>query len=306
MGGVFISYRRSDARHAAGRLHDRLRASFDANDIFMDVDGIEPGMDFIEVLNERVGACDIVLAVIGPNWLTSEDERGRRLDHEDDFVRIELEAALARDIRVVPVLVDGARMPATDELPDSLKSLARRQGVAVRHETFGPDSEIIVGAVQRVLTPSRPAGGLAPTPAPAPVAPIPPAPVAVSAERIRAILIDSPQTPALRIGLNIKPEQERNLRNNTGAQTGEIVIAIYDLTVFGNANDGVLFTDTHIRHHHMKTRDAISWADFLALPMIDRSGMFEVTMGKHVWTMSGGDRGYILNVLRNLHAGLQG
>ncbi len=102
----------------AGRLHDSLALKFGRNKLFMDVDNIPVGRDFEEHLNSQVAACDAMLAVIGPNWLTAKDETGqRRLDNPEDFVAIEIGAALARNIPVVPVLVDGARMPKVSELP---------------------------------------------------------------------------------------------------------------------------------------------------------------------------------------------
>ena len=111
-GGIFISYRRDDSRHAAGRLVDRLAQIFPRDQLFMDIDAIEPGLDFEEVINEKLEACDVMLAVIGPNWATSRDESGAlRLEDPDDFVRLEIAAALKRDIRVIPVLVDGAKIP---------------------------------------------------------------------------------------------------------------------------------------------------------------------------------------------------
>jgi hypothetical protein len=94
-GGIFISYRRDDSRHAAGRLVDRLAQAYHRDQLFMDVDAIEPGLDFLKVINEKVAACDVLLAVIGPAWLEARDEVGaRRLDNPDDFVRLEIEAAL--------------------------------------------------------------------------------------------------------------------------------------------------------------------------------------------------------------------
>ena len=114
-GKIFINYRRDDSIGMAGRLHDRLAQTFGRDKLFMDVDHIPAGVDFVAHLNSQVAACDVVLVVIGPNWLGAKDESGeRRLDNPDDFVAIEIAAALARDIRVIPVLVDGARMPKAE------------------------------------------------------------------------------------------------------------------------------------------------------------------------------------------------
>ena len=103
-GTIFINYRREDSIGTAGRLHDRLAQAFGKNNLFMDVDSIPAGVDFQTYLNNQVAACDVLLVVIGQNWLHSKDESGkRRLDSPDDFVAVEIEAALARDIRVIPV-----------------------------------------------------------------------------------------------------------------------------------------------------------------------------------------------------------
>ena len=149
---VFINYRRDDSIGMAGRLHDRLTQTFGRDNLFMDVDNIPVGRDFEEYLNSQVAACDAMLTVIGPNWLTAKDENGqRRLDNREDFVVIEIGAALARNIPVVPVLVDGARMPKAGELPDSLKPLVRRQAVEMRHAHFGKDAEALIARMGEAL-----------------------------------------------------------------------------------------------------------------------------------------------------------
>jgi TIR domain len=152
-GGIFISYRRDDARHAAGRLVERLSPTFAHDQLFFDIENIEPGLDFRNVLSQKVQACDVMLAVIGPAWLTTTDEKGgRRIDNPKDFVRIEIEAALARDIRIVPVLVDGARMLGEEDLPKSLRALSDRQAVRLTHERFGPDTEDLVRSLSKVIS----------------------------------------------------------------------------------------------------------------------------------------------------------
>ena len=151
-GNIFINYRRDESGHVAGRLHDSLAPTFGRNKLFMDVDNIPVGRDFEDYLKSQVAACDAMLAIIGPNWLAAKDEAGqRRLDNPEDFIVIEIGAALARDIPVVPVLVDGARMPKASELPDSLKRLVRRQAVEVRHTNFSRDAEALVKKLREVL-----------------------------------------------------------------------------------------------------------------------------------------------------------
>jgi tetratricopeptide (TPR) repeat protein len=151
-GNIFINYRRDESGHVAGRLHDSLAPTFGRDKLFMDVDNIPVGRDFEDYLKRQVAACDAMLAIIGPNWLIAKDEAGqRRLDNPEDFIVIEIGAALARDIPVVPVLVDGARMPKASELPDSLKLLARRQAVQVRHTNFSSDAETLVRRLREAL-----------------------------------------------------------------------------------------------------------------------------------------------------------
>lgn len=151
-GKIFINYRRGDDPNAAGRLFDRLQDVFAPEQLFMDVDSIEPGLDFVRELNDQVGACDVLIAVIGQNWLDARDEHGaRRLDNPHDFVRIEIEAALARDKRVIPVLVGQARMPSADQLPPPLQPLTRRNAVRLTHERFRSDLQALIAALQRSL-----------------------------------------------------------------------------------------------------------------------------------------------------------
>jgi hypothetical protein len=149
---IFINYRREDSIGTAGRLRDRLAEAFGEENLFMDVDNIPAGVDFAADLNSQVAACRVFLAVIGPNWLDAKDESGvRRLDNPDDFVTIEIAAALARDIRVIPVLVDNARMPKADKLPEPIKPLVRRNAVEVRNTQFRRDAETLVARMREAL-----------------------------------------------------------------------------------------------------------------------------------------------------------
>lgn len=132
MPRIFISYRREDSIANAGRLYDRLAAQFGKTNVFMDVDTLQPGVDFVEVLQQTVASCDVLLVVIGKQWLKVTDEEGNpRLSNPEDFVRLEIAAGLQRDIRVVPLLVAGARMPGSNDLPDELSRLARRHAMDV-------------------------------------------------------------------------------------------------------------------------------------------------------------------------------
>ena len=118
----------------------------------MDVDTIEPGLDFAEEVTRAVAACQVLVAVIGPAWLTAADGRGRRrLDDPGDFVRLEIKTALARGVRVIPVLARGAMMPGEDDLPENLAGLARRNALFIRHESFRFDAGRLVAAIEGVL-----------------------------------------------------------------------------------------------------------------------------------------------------------
>jgi formylglycine-generating enzyme required for sulfatase activity len=146
---VFISYRHDDSAGHAGRVHDQLVRSFGRDLLFMDVDAIPLGVDFIKVLREEVAKCDVLLAVIGTHWLDASDEEGRRrLDSTNDFVRIEIATALQRDIPVIPILLDGAKIPKVQQLPKDLEGLAARNGLDVRHASFHQDMDKLIAGLK--------------------------------------------------------------------------------------------------------------------------------------------------------------
>jgi allophanate hydrolase subunit 1 len=150
--GVFISYRREETAYPAGWLFDRLVDRFGRGQIFKDIDSIQLGDDFVEKITTAVATCDVLLALIGDRWLTITDEQGRtRLDDPDDFVRLEIEAALTRNVRVIPILVEGARMPRPDQLPPSLAKLAHRQALKLSPSYFESDTSRLLKVLDRAL-----------------------------------------------------------------------------------------------------------------------------------------------------------
>lgn len=160
--GVFISYRRADSDYPAGWLFERLAEHFGRARVFKDVDSLQPGDDFAEVITIAVSSCLALVAVIGEQWLTVTDEHGRRrLDNPEDFVRLEIEAALTRGVRVIPVLVNGAAMPRSADLPSGLQGLARRQAVELSASRFDTSALIrVLEATVRVPPgPGPPPGG---------------------------------------------------------------------------------------------------------------------------------------------------
>lgn len=145
---VFISYRRDDSSGQTGRLADGLIARLGRPAVYVDVDSLAPGLDFVDQIHSSLEEATVVLAVIGPTWLSARGPRGRRLDDENDYVRLEIEAALARDIPVVPVLVHGADMPSPADLPPSISRLSYRHAFTLSDNSWTRDLDAFVKQLQ--------------------------------------------------------------------------------------------------------------------------------------------------------------
>jgi len=151
-GSIFISYRRGDGGASAGRLYDHLERHFGGDRLFFDVDTIRPGLDFVQVLEDKVDECDVLLAIVGRSWVETRDSEGRRrLDNPEDFVRVEIVRALSAGKRVIPILVEGAEMPQSTSLPEPLRPLARRNAMRIDHDSFRVDSDRLVKALNATL-----------------------------------------------------------------------------------------------------------------------------------------------------------
>lgn len=149
---IFISYRRDDTEGEAGRLFDDLTRAFGSNAVFMDVAGIEPGIDFRKAIDDNVAGCGVQLAIIGPTWATIAGADGqRRLDNPNDYVRLEIASALKRNIAVIPVLVHDAHMPHGDQLPDDVKDLAYRNSVEITHARWNSDVQLLIKALTQYV-----------------------------------------------------------------------------------------------------------------------------------------------------------
>jgi hypothetical protein len=191
---VFISYRRSDTSADAGRLYDALRRRYGRDSVFMDVDSIRPGEDWVVAVEDAVGRCDALLALIGREWNDVRDENGkRRLEDEFDRVRLEIEAALKNRKAVIPVLFGEAHMPLAAELPESLRPLVRRNATRISHATFENDLRGLLRALKTIArakartdsaaapaigaalpeAPTEPLVGSPPQPPPPPIIPPP-------------------------------------------------------------------------------------------------------------------------------------
>lgn len=156
MPTTFISYRRDDAAGYAGRLHEALENRIGRNRVFRDVDTLEPGQDFIEAIESRLAECRVFLAMIGREWLDARDAAGRRrLDQPDDYVRLEIAKALSRrEVRVIPVLIEGAAMPPVESLPDDLRALTRKQAVHLRDDAWDHDVDRLASVIADVTATS--------------------------------------------------------------------------------------------------------------------------------------------------------
>ena len=153
--GIFISYRRDDASGYAGRLSDRLVEHFGRTRIFMDIDTIEPGEDFVTVIENAVASCEILIAIIGRSWLSTSGTGTGRLDNPNDFVRLEIATALRRNIRVIPVLVQHASMPKEKDLPDDMVKFTRRNAVELSDLRWQNDVDQLIAVMERLLAEAR-------------------------------------------------------------------------------------------------------------------------------------------------------
>jgi hypothetical protein len=149
---VFISYRRDDSGYAAGRLFDRLSQHFGPDRIFMDIDTIELGDDFVNVIENAVSSCDVVVSIIGSQWLAATNAEGRRrLDDPNDFVRLEIASALDKGVDIIPILLEGVEMPLAEQLPDTLRPLTRRNGLSVSNIRFNADVDRLIRGIEAIF-----------------------------------------------------------------------------------------------------------------------------------------------------------
>lgn len=155
-GRIFLSYRREDTSGYAGRLFDHLKRHFGKDRVFMDISNIEPGVDFVESIEKALGSCDAFLVLIGKNWLDCRNTKGeRRLDNPDDFIRIETSTALKRGVRVFPILVKGAEMPSSEDLPEDMVSLARRNAQELSDQRWDFDCNRLLEVLETIVGPQH-------------------------------------------------------------------------------------------------------------------------------------------------------
>lgn len=151
MAEIFICYRRDDAPGYVRALMTEMRQAVGSQQVFLDMEDIEAGSNFVSIIEDALGHCEVLLVIVGPQWLTATNRLGqRRLDDPNDFVRLEIVTALKRNIPAIPLLVESAKMPAEDDLPPDLKSLARLQGIPLSHAHWDDDIPRLFRAIERV------------------------------------------------------------------------------------------------------------------------------------------------------------
>lgn len=153
---IFVSYRRQDASGEAGRLVDHLEEVFGDESVFLDVETLEAGLDFVQAIDQALNSCKVLIAIIGPHWINIKDADGNlRLFNEGDFIRIEIAAALERNIRVIPVLVNGAKMPSNSALPEDLKALNRRHAHELSSSRWKYDTDQLIEVLSKIIEPKK-------------------------------------------------------------------------------------------------------------------------------------------------------
>jgi hypothetical protein len=159
MSKIFICYRRADSQSATGRIYDHLVQAFGKDAVFIDVDNIPAGVDFRAAIGKTIAQSAVMLVMIGPTWLVATDAHGRRLEQVNDRVRIEVESGLLRGMPVIPVLVDGAKMPEARDLPPTLSQLAYQNSREVApNPHFQLDINRLIESIAQIGVPRITAG----------------------------------------------------------------------------------------------------------------------------------------------------
>jgi hypothetical protein len=247
MPQIFLSYRRSESKYIAPMLSEKLEQRFGEDSVFLDVDNIPLGVDFREFIGNAVGQCDVLIALIGEEWVRAVDDHGnRRLDDPSDFVRIEIESALKRSIPVIPVLVDGVKMPSVKDLPPSIEQLAYRNATELR---AGRDlHQHIEGLIEGLASLFGPKAAHVDVNKQAPVSDKTDGPLGLI-EEIQKTLAGFTDS-SLFVGTIPTKKLKNAISTYATDVPPEDVLLLFDNTVFGSAKDGLLLT-----------ADAVYWHD---------------------------------------------
>ena len=248
MPQIFLSYRRSDSAYVAATLSDKLQEHFGENAVFFDVDTIPLGVDFREFIGNAVGECDVLLAIIGDQWVRAVDARGnRRIDDPSDFVRIEIESALKRNIPVIPVLVGQVEMPSAEDLPPSIQSIVFRNATELRAgRDLDQHLQLLVRGLESLLRPKN----LTNEKAISDTDPVHDIKQAKVSDRTDAPSVLEEIKKSLEGFTNgnlfvgtIPPKKLKNAITSYATEVSpEDVLLLYDNTVFGSAKEGLILT----------------------------------------------------------------
>ena len=330
MAQIFISYRRHDSGYLAGDLSDKLQEHFGPNSVFFDVDNIPLGVDFREYIGNAVGQCDVLLAIIGNEWMGTNSQGKRRIDDPADYVRVEIESALKRNIPVIPVLVEEATMPSPADLPSAIESIAFRNAAEIR---AGRDRrqhiEQLIHGLETIIKPTpseakaRTEEQLSPPDVMPTVVekPSPPKgtgpPPGKSAEALdKSGLMEEIQKGLqdctdsyLYLGETIPPDK---LANAISAYAPRVspkdVLLLFDNTVFGGAKDGLLLAGDAVYWHNIGSQPGkISYTDIQNADFRESTNIFaaaKVAINQDQIDLNMGDKNKLAaalaKVIRNL------
>jgi hypothetical protein len=151
---IFVSYRREDAAHATARLSERLNGRYGKEAVFLDIDNIDLGLNFQSTINSALQSTSIVIVVIGRQWLSATDSKGRiRISQESDYVRQEIAASIRLKKAIIPILLDGQEMPLSEDLPEAIRLLSAMNGAAISYRNFDSDLDSLITRLDRLLYP---------------------------------------------------------------------------------------------------------------------------------------------------------
>lgn len=329
MARIFLSYRRDDSAYVAATLNDKLQDRFGSDAVFFDVDAIPLGVDFRNYIADAVGRCDVLLVVIGDNWLgAGKEQAAGRLDDPADYVRIEIESALKRDIPVIPILVGEAPMPTESALPESIQAIAFRNAAEIRAgRDFRQHMDRLIQALEAMLEPTPPH---APSPAAETIAEDAPAtePTAPrktepgrqpakrqpkstqpsgesqvdppALQRIRDAL-DGFTDPQVFLAGRIPTDKLTNaLATYAKNVAPEDVLLLYDNTVLGGAKDGLLLTNDGLHFKGILFSKFIRYADVREVRINDYALISEVEVNGTGINVTMGDRKAVAKALADV------
>jgi hypothetical protein len=267
MAQIFVSYRRSDSAYVAASITDKLQQHFGEDSVFFDVDDIPLGVDFREYIGNAVGQCDVLLAIIGDQWVRAADDRGnRRIDDPSDFVRIEIESALKRNIPVIPVLVGQVQMPSANDLPPSIQSIVYRNATELRAgRDLRQHIELLIKGLESLFGLKKLPDGKAISekePVPDKQAKVSdkagaPSDLLEKIQKSLAGLTDK----SLFVG-TIPPKKLNNAIKTYATQVSPAdVLLLYDNTVFGSAKDGLLLTAEEVYWRNDSEPERLRYAE---------------------------------------------